>query len=166
MYEIKANGVWVSGVEKKQEQLLLNGKPVQWSCELLPDGSFSVLYHHRSYRAEVMSVNKDNKTVTLSINGMEYELQISEPVDKMLQAMGLEGRKAGKVNLIKAPMPGMVLNVLVTAGQQLFKGDPVIVLEAMKMENIFKAPEESRVKEVLVKEKTAVEKGQVLVVLE
>jgi biotin carboxyl carrier protein len=63
-------------------------------------------------------------------------------------------------------MPGMVLRVLVTPGQALAQGDPVLVLEAMKMENVFKAPGEVTVKEVRVRENSAVEKGQVLIIFE
>jgi biotin carboxyl carrier protein len=73
---------------------------------------------------------------------------------------------ARKVNDIKAPMPGLVLKVLVTPGQAIKKGDPVLILEAMKMENVFKATSDATVKEIKVAELTAVEKGEVLIVLE
>jgi biotin carboxyl carrier protein len=63
-------------------------------------------------------------------------------------------------------MPGMVLKVLVTPGQAIQKGDPVLILEAMKMENVFKAAADAVVKEIKVSERTAVEKGEVLIVLE
>lgn len=80
--------------------------------------------------------------------------------------MGLNNTLQHKINQIKSPMPGMVLDILVRPGQKLAKGDPVLVLEAMKMENVFKAPEDSVVKEIKVKEKTVVEKGQILIALE
>ncbi|HEX5554080.1 MAG TPA: biotin/lipoyl-containing protein [Chitinophagaceae bacterium] len=166
MYEIKINQGKPFRVEKKEEQLLLNDKPADWSCEPLPDGSFSILYHHRSFRAELVEINKEAKTLVMNIDGRQFEAQITEPIDQVLQAMGLNQRASHKVNQIKAPMPGMVLSILVTEGQELGKGDPVLVLEAMKMENVFKAPADALVKEIRVKEKTAVEKGQVLVIFE
>jgi biotin carboxyl carrier protein len=104
--------------------------------------------------------------LVMNIDGRQFEAQITEPIDQVLQAMGLNQRASHKVDQIKAPMPGMVLSILVTEGQELGKGDPVLVLEAMKMENVFKAPADALVKEIRVKEKTAVEKGQVLVIFE
>jgi biotin carboxyl carrier protein len=164
--EITVNGSAVFRITQKQEQLLLNDREVDWSCELLADGSFSIIYQEKSYRAEVTAIIRETKTLQLRIGRKDYQLHISEPVDQVLKAMGLNGRQAKKDNQIKAPMPGMVLRVLVTPGQALAQGDPVLVLEAMKMENVFKAPGEVTVKEVRVRENSAVEKGQVLIIFE
>ena len=60
-------------------------------------------------------------------------------------------------------MPGMVLNILVTEGQDIKKGDPLIVLEAMKMENVLKSPTDGIVKKINVNKGIAVEKNQVLI---
>jgi len=60
-------------------------------------------------------------------------------------------------------MPGLVLNILVEEGQDIKKGDALIVLEAMKMENILKSPADGKVKKVSVKKGVAVEKGQILI---
>ena len=68
-----------------------------------------------------------------------------------------------KVGDIKAPMPGMVLEVAVTVGQAVEKGDKVLILEAMKMENVIKAAGDGVVKAILVSKVTAVEKGQILI---
>ncbi|MEI8280127.1 MAG: acetyl-CoA carboxylase biotin carboxyl carrier protein subunit, partial [Bacteroidota bacterium] len=75
-------------------------------------------------------------------------------------------KAAHKVESIKAPMPGMILKILVEAGQQINKGDGLIILEAMKMENILKAGSTATVKAIKVTERTAVEKGAVLIELE
>lgn len=166
MLEIKVNGSAAYKVAQKEEQLLLDDKPVDWSCEPLGDGSFSIILDHRSYRAELLALDAEQKTVRIQVNGRVYDLEISEPIDRLLKKMGLNERVVARTNEIKAPMPGMILNIMVSVGQQLQKGDPVLILEAMKMENIFKAPETAVVKEIKVKEHTAVEKGQVLVVME
>jgi biotin carboxyl carrier protein len=80
--------------------------------------------------------------------------------------MGLDMSAMQKAEPIKAPMPGMVLKVLVTVGQQINKGDGLIVLEAMKMENILKATATATVKSIKATERTAVEKGAILIELE
>ena len=71
-----------------------------------------------------------------------------------------------KMNEVKAPMPGLVLRVMVNEGDAIQKGDALIVLEAMKMENIIKATGEGVVKKIIVQTKQAVEKNQVLMVME
>jgi biotin carboxyl carrier protein len=63
-------------------------------------------------------------------------------------------------------MPGLVLNILVSPGQAVQKGDPLIILEAMKMENVIKAAGEGHIKAINVLKGAAVEKGQLLLELE
>jgi biotin carboxyl carrier protein len=67
------------------------------------------------------------------------------------------------VKEIKAPMPGLVLKLLVKEGDTVKKNDPVLILEAMKMENVIKSPGDATVSKIHAQEKTAVEKGQLLV---
>ena len=150
----------------KDTRLTCNNEDVDWSAVMLPSGDYSVIMDGRSYQAQVLRVERDTKTVVLQINQQQYEVVIEEPIDQLLASMGIKDAMTKKVNDIKAPMPGLVLKVLVTPGQAIRKGDPVLILEAMKMENVFKAGSDAIVKEIKVAERTAVEKGEVLVVLE
>lgn len=70
-----------------------------------------------------------------------------------------------KVNVIKAPMPGLVLKIMISENQDINEGDSVLILEAMKMENVIKSPGTGKVKIIKVKERDAVEKNEVLVEL-
>lgn len=143
-----------------------NGKRVDWNATALPSGGFSILMDGKSLVAEVVKTDPDTKTLTLQIDQALYEVALQEPIDRLLASMGISEASSRKVNDIKAPMPGMVLKVLVNPGQAIKKGDPVLILEAMKMENVFKAVADAVVKEIRVTERTAVEKGEVLIVLE
>jgi biotin carboxyl carrier protein len=67
---------------------------------------------------------------------------------------------------IKAPMPGKVIEVNVKEGDTILKGDAILILEAMKMENVLKAENDCTIKKVLVKSSESVEKNQILVELE
>jgi biotin carboxyl carrier protein len=71
-----------------------------------------------------------------------------------------------KANVVKAPMPGLVLRVQVKVGDAVKKGDALLVLEAMKMENVIKAEGEGIVKAIKVNEKQAVEKNTLLIEME
>lgn len=77
--------------------------------------------------------------------------------------MGLNKPKEVILKDIKAPMPGLILDILVKPGQELVKGDAILILEAMKMENVIKAEGNGVVKEVLLEKGAAVEKNQVII---
>jgi biotin carboxyl carrier protein len=84
-------------------------------------------------------------------------------MDLLLLQMGLNNNSTGKVNSIKAPMPGLILEINAQQGDVVSPGDTLLVLEAMKMENVIKASGEGTVKSVRVSKGQSVEKGQVLI---
>lgn len=112
---------------------------------------------------DIVKIDEIAKTIVLRIASKKYTFQIKEPVDVRLEEMGIKPRQAKKNNNLKAPMPGMVLKVLVGEGQTVKAGESLLVLEAMKMENVFKAHADSVVKSVLVSERQTVEKGEDLI---
>jgi biotin carboxyl carrier protein len=77
--------------------------------------------------------------------------------------MGLENALTPKVSDLKAPMPGLVLQILVEPGQEIKKGDKILILEAMKMENAIKAPADAIVAQIHINPGTAVDKNQLLI---
>ena len=79
-----------------------------------------------------------------------------------MQTLGAN-RSAQKAGDLKAPMPGLVLSVLVKPGDRVKRNDPVLVLEAMRMENLSRAPADAEVKAVLAEKGRPVEKGQPLI---
>ncbi|WP_147323542.1 biotin/lipoyl-containing protein [Chitinophaga silvatica] len=148
------------------KKLTCDNQDVDYSAVKLPSGDYSVIMNGYSYQAQILKVDKESKTLVIQINQQQFEVAIEEPIDQLLASMGIKDAMARKVNDIKAPMPGLVLKVLVSPGQAIKKGDPVLILEAMKMENIFKATSDAVVKAIKVSERTAVEKNEVLIVLE
>jgi biotin carboxyl carrier protein len=77
--------------------------------------------------------------------------------------MGMNAAGSGNLKEIKAPMPGLILDLKVAPGDVVKKGDVVLILEAMKMENSIKSPGDGVVKAVNVSLKQSVEKNQVLI---
>ena len=82
------------------------------------------------------------------------------------RASAAEGGTAGGEQKITAPMPGRVVRVLVAAGDEVEARQPVVVVEAMKMENELRSPRAGRVREVAIEAGTSVEAGRVLVIVE
>lgn len=127
---------------------------------------FHLIKDGKSYQAELLELNPLKKEVTLKINGSTYQVKLQDKYDRLIQKMGLQVKAGQQLKDIKAPMPGLVLDILVEAGQAVSTGDPLVILEAMKMENVIKAPGDGVIKEVPVQKGAAVEKGQLLVGLE
>ena len=140
----------------------VNGKEFKWDNVKISDGYFHILHQNRSYKAEVVAIDKTAKRFTLKINGRSQTVDLKEKFDLLLEKMGMNNISAGKLNHIKAPMPGLIIDLKVKAGDVVKTGDQLLILEAMKMENILKSHGEGIVKNVKVKKGDAVEKGQVL----
>jgi biotin carboxyl carrier protein len=166
MLEITVNEKNTFSVVSENGQSLINNTPALWDAQLQPNGLISILYNNKSYTALVENIDKKKKELTLRVNGQSYKISVKEPIDQLLSSMGMDLKAMQKVEPVKAPMPGMILKVLVEPGQQIAKGDGLLILEAMKMENVLKASSPATVKSIKVEERTAVEKGAVLIELE
>jgi len=151
-----ANGM----VKLDNEQQLLN------ILSLNNGKNLHLLYNNHSYFIELLGFNKDTKTYTLGFDGKAFEIGIKDRFDQLLHSMGLDSVKNSKVNELKAPMPGLVLSIKTTSGQSVVKGDPILILEAMKMENIIKSPTDGIIKTIHIIEKQAVDKNQILITFE
>ncbi len=102
---------------------------------------------------------------TLQDRGEVVEIEAMDERTRHIAALVGEGRRHGGPTAIMAPMPGLVLKILVSVGSAVEVGAGVLVLEAMKMENELKAAGPGVVAKVHVQEGQAVEKGQLLVEL-
>ncbi|MGZ4053623.1 MAG: acetyl-CoA carboxylase biotin carboxyl carrier protein subunit [Bacteroidia bacterium] len=141
----------------------IDGNAFAWDVIEVKNGSFHVIKDHKSYNVEVIKADVADKSFLVSVNGNKYQLNVKDKFDELLKSLGFDDLNAKKVNEIKAPMPGLVLDVRVAEGDSVKKGDPILVLEAMKMENIIKSPTDGIVKKINVKKGLAVEKNQVLI---
>lgn len=99
----------------------------------------------------------------VSIAGERHDVAVVDERTRYIRSLTASGEQQRGPSALKAPMPGLVVRVQVEAGQRVAAGDPVLVLEAMKMENQLKAPAPGVVSVVAVSAGEAVEKGKVLV---
>ena len=142
---------------------IIEGREVSGDFIRVGERQFHFLMGNRSYNVTVIQLNRDEKTISLRINAGRYDVQLKDKYDELLHRLGMDALAGKKVNEVKAPMPGMVLNILVKEGDQVKKGDPLLVLEAMKMENILKSPGDGVIRKVAAVKGTAVEKNQLLI---
>ncbi len=163
MYKIKVDNKYDFNFEKTQNVWQLDGKDIAFDMIEINKTSFNVIKDNKSYNVEIVNHNAVEKSFQIKVNQTIYNLTIKDKYDELLHQLGLDKAMVSKVSNIKAPMPGLVLNILVEEGQEIKKGDALIVLEAMKMENILKSPTDGVVKKVSVKKGVAVEKGQILI---
>ncbi len=159
MYEITVNGKPYQ-LRREANSLYLNNQPLSLDLARIDEHRLHLLLDNRSYTVELLS--KEDKNLRVLVNGQGFELQLRNELDLMLEKLGLNQLAESKVNEVKAPMPGLVLRLIAGPGQEVKKGDPLLVLESMKMENVIKSPGAGIVDKVLVSAGNAVEKGQTL----
>ena len=163
MLQITVNADTKFEIGQEENKISVNGEVVDFDVQKQPNGLISLLVNGKSYTAILEGIDRKNKEVSLSIDGHSYKMSVREPIDQLLSNMGMDIKSHSKAESVKAPMPGMVLKVLVDVGQAVKKGDGLVILEAMKMENVLKAGADGTVKSIKVNERTAVEKGAVLI---
>lgn len=127
---------------------------------------FNLIRNNRSVNARLLESDITGKEVKIEVDGETFELVIKDELDQMLDRMGFSTVSSKHIKEIKAPMPGLVLEVAVKEGQEVEEGDKILILEAMKMENSIMIHTNARIKRIAVSAGEAVDKGQVLVELE
>lgn len=127
---------------------------------------FHLIYNHRSARGKLLNCEVQCKNQVLEVDGVSYNISIKDELEQMLDDMGYSAVSNKHIKEIKAPMPGLVLEVNVAEGQQVVQGEKVLILVAMKMENSILVHADATIKRIVVKAGQAVEKGQVLVELD
>ncbi|MCB0583735.1 MAG: biotin/lipoyl-binding protein [Phaeodactylibacter sp.] len=130
------------------------------------DGRYHVLRENVSYHVEILHTDFSAKTFSIKVNGTVYEVGLADQYDQLVARLGLAVVAQDQVREVRAPMPGLVLDISVEPGQQVRKGDPLLILEAMKMENVLKSPGDGVIKAIRITKGEAVEKNYLLIELD
>lgn len=163
MYHIKVNKQEDFKFEGGASSVQLNGEEFHADLSRLNNNQFHIIRNNKSFSAEIVEADYKAKTFKIKINGQTHEVEVKDDMDMLLEKMGLNASNSSKLNDIKAPMPGLILEIKVKEGQQVQKGDQIMILEAMKMENVLKSPGDGVVKSIKVHKGDKVEKNQVLI---
>jgi len=164
MVEIDINNTRRVKVEQEEKSILVDGNQTNFEIIRLSNSSYKIIGSTSIYDVEV--VEEGNKEVVLSINNRLIKANISDHIDQVLEKLGIDVNQSNTVKEIKAPMPGSILDILVKEGDEVKANDQLLVLEAMKMENVIKSPGDGVVGKVHISEKQNVEKNQVLISFE
>ena len=148
------------------ENEILKDLETQFDCQHIGDNNYSIIQNEKSHLIEIQEVDAEAKIVYLKINGKKAEVKVSNDIDLLLEKMGIDMSSSQKMNELKAPMPGLVVDFLVEIGQEVQIGDKLMILEAMKMENVIKASGQGIVKKINVIKGQSVEKSQILIEFE
>jgi acetyl/propionyl-CoA carboxylase alpha subunit len=162
-FKIGENNYFAKYDKLDKSVVLVNDKPYQ--IELLK--KFSDFIYSFSVNQRMCNVEFDfshRNLITITSDGFSFEIDIADDLQKLIDQF-IRQAKTG-VNsdaaYIKAPMPGMVVKILVNEGDTVAIGDRLIIIEAMKMENALKSPIEATVGKIYVTEGMAVEKDAML----
>ena len=150
-------------IEINDNKVELNGKPVNIDLAQLGPHKYHLLLNYKSYNLEVVSQDKKSGEITVKVNNRPVKVVVKTALDELLKKMGINNNNVSQAKFIGAPMPGLILDVIVSEGDEVQKGDKLLVLEAMKMENLIKSPGSGKIKSIVVNKGDSVDSGQKLI---
>ena len=139
-----------------------SGAEVHWTDR----DFFEVIYQGKSFKGEILNRDIENRKLRLKLNHRVFELKKRFVLDDLIAELGLDKVKVKQLKEITSPMPGRILNIQVQVGDHVKVGEPILSLEAMKMENILKSDGEGVVKSIVIAKDQVVDKGELLIEFE
>ncbi len=166
---LKINGRDYDAKFNKDNDAEVNVNDKPYKVEMLKRYGYSTYSFSVNNKLFQVDIEHDkDENIAVGCNGFGYQFGVTNQTREMLKgfirASGGEGEEG--VSLIKSPMPGMVVKIEVSVGDSVGKGDKIIIIEAMKMENALGAPASGVVRAIKVKEGQAVSKDDVLIEIE
>ena len=150
-------------VNESFEYNLKNSDTEKLDILQLSNSKFHIINNNKSFNIELKNSDFNNKQYTFKVNSNYYNVKIFNELDQVIKEMGFSTGSSKKANVIKAPMPGLILSINVENGQEVAEGDTLLILEAMKMENTISAPRDGIINTVIVKSGGTVEKGELMI---
>ncbi len=128
--------------------------------------SFHLLEENKPFKVEITEHDFNKKSYKVKVNNNLYTIQIEDQLDTLIKALGFEVGASKKIDNIKAPMPGLILDIMVKPGDEVAIDTPLLILEAMKMENSIISPRAGVIKSVSGIKGNTVDKGELLIEFE
>jgi biotin carboxyl carrier protein len=146
------------------EDMMVNHKKTDIKIFDDENGFTYILYKRKKYLAEI--VEKSQNKYTVLINGVSYSFSIETPISYKRKKYLEKTKATSKIELIGAPMPGKIVDVMVESGAKVKEGEALLILEAMKMQNEISSPVSGIVKKVHIRQQDIVNKEDLLIEIE
>lgn len=159
--KISVNNDQLFEVRDEKGLIMVNDQSVTYSLKKISSNEYVMHYDHKSYQLKVLE-DKSGE-MQLSVDGAFVQLEIKDHITQILEELGMDVSESNQVNEITAPMPGGIIDINVNPGDEVEEGDALLILEAMKMENIIKSPVTGTIAAVHVAKGDNVEKNQLLI---
>jgi len=153
-------------IDLEKKKVIVDGKPFDFDLAKLSDGNYHVISSNTSYSVELVKLDTTQKIVVIKVNNKVYQVALKDKMDDLLEKLGMDSVVEAKTVNLKAPMPGLILDIAVEKGQVIAKGDKLLILEAMKMENVIKATSDAVIEDIKVNIGDSVDNGQILMSFE
>jgi biotin carboxyl carrier protein len=163
MFDARVNDQEPIRVVKENDLFEIAGKTGQTDMERIGPDSFQLRSGGQNHKVHVVRVDLESKQVTLKVNGKRAVVTLTSDLEKLLSNLGMHGSGSLKAANVKAPMPGLIHSIMVQEGQSVVKGEPLLILEAMKMENVIKSPADGLVNKIHAQKGSNVDKGAMLI---
>jgi len=147
-------------IDENKTGAVINGDDV--SFEIISEKNGRFLFKSGTKMYKIDNISRDNKEITFSLDGTFLTASVKDGQDLLLEKLGFKSELEASIGDLKAPMPGKILDILVHEGDEVTLGDPVMILEAMKMENELKSPADGILETLHVEKGNNVEKNQLL----
>ena len=149
-------------IESLKDEIIVNGEKTDFDFKRINDSIYHIIHNHKSYRVDILSFDSENKKFRIKVNERDYNVILKDENDLLLEKIGIQNVSETNPSCLKAPMPGLILEIKVKEGQKVKIGDPLVVLKAMKMENVLKSTHQGTVKQIMVEENQKIEKDALI----
>lgn len=146
------------------EDVMINHKKTDIKIFDDENGFTYILYKRKKYLAEI--VEKTQNKYTVLINGVSYSFTIETPISYKRKKYLEKNQQKSKTEVVGAPMPGKIVDVLMEEGAKVKEGEALLILEAMKMQNEITSPVSGIIKKVYAKNGDIVNKEDALIEIE
>lgn len=152
--------VEIDGIDSRELDSLNSSVEI---CKVDENNSYHILLDGKGFLLHLISFSEDRKTLEVSINGARHTLQLKNSFDQFIDEFRALHQVESWTEYLHAPMPGKIIEILVSPGQAVQKGEKLLILEAMKMENIISAPDDEVIAEVLFNVGDTIQKNDNLI---
>lgn len=146
------------------EQAVINDTEVDFN--VVEYGDSQILFRVGTTLYKIRNIRIEDNEIECTVNGKWISATLKNEQQLLLEKLGFKTAAEKSIGSLQAPMPGKILELLSAEGDEVELGDPVAILEAMKMENELKAPCAGTITSISVTTGSNVEKNQLLLEIE